>query len=134
MFSSFLKIPIGFPVGCTNKDNTTIDCGGILVNKITKDVQINTQQGSKKPDSIVYVENNIFKVKTFENGIGQSIILQHNDDGDVYIATIASPQVVSSMFVRTYYFDGVGLTSFVKFNEDVEPSGGVIQTWKIKWN
>lgn len=120
----------GNRVQCMNSSNNTINCGGVIIDKNTKEVDI---QG-KKPNAISYVENKQFYVKNFDNGIGQSLILQHNEDTEVYIMTACSPEVTDSMFTRLYFYDGIGLKNFKKFTEAQQPTGGMIYVWKVELN
>ena len=117
-------------IPCTIKSNNTINCNGIIINTITKDVDI---QG-KKPNNIVFLEDNVFNVKTFENGMGTGLILQYDPLAINYVLTVCSPEIANSMFTRLYYFDGIGLMNFEKFTQEVDPlSGRPIIVWKVKW-
>ena len=116
-------------MNCAIKDNETINCNGIIINRITKEVDI---QG-KKPNSIVYIENGIFNVKQFENGVGTSLILQYDPLAINYVLTACSPEIATSMFTRLYFFDGIGLNNFKKFTEAQQPTGGMIYVWTVNW-
>ena len=117
-------------IPCTIKSNNTINCNGIIINTITKDVDL---QG-KKPNNIVFLEDNVFNVKTFENGMGTGLILQYDPLAINYVLTVCSPEIANSMFTRLYYFDGIGLMNFEKFTQEVDPlSGRPIIVWKVKW-
>ena len=117
----------GDPQGCAKQDNK-LDCGGVLIDLDTRDVQINTDKGAQKPFSLVYSEDNNIIEKKFENGISQSILLLKDNS-----IMLSSPQVATSMFTKLFFYDGIGTAHFEKFSDETSIVGNHIIVWKLKW-
>lgn len=113
------------------KQNNNIICGGVIIDLATKETKINTDQGLQYPHSIVYVENNNFIEKHFEEVVPQSLLLIKN--GDSYKIIIASADITSSVFTKLFYYDGAGLEHFTKFTEEMQPTNEKLIVWKVKW-
>ena len=116
--------------GCSEQ-NENLVCGGVLINLETKDVQISTDKGMQKPDSIVYSENNQLIKKSFDDGIGQSLLLIQN--GNSYKIIITSTQLTQSIFTKLFFYNGVGTSQFEKFSDQTTINGERIIIWKVRW-
>lgn len=118
--------------GCSMQGNDTLQCGGILINLQTKDVQVPTDKGVRHPVSLVYAENNNVIEKKFDgSNLGQSILL--TKQGSKYSIMIASPEVAASMFSRLFFYEGAGTSHFEKFSDETDLTGQRIIVWKVKW-
>jgi len=116
--------------GCS-KQNTTLICGGFVIDLTTKDVKVNTDKGVQKVHSLIYAENGNLVEKEFENGLPQSALLVQN--GDSYKIILAAPELATSTFTKLFYYDGIGMKHFTKFTEEVQPTGDRIIVWKVQW-
>ncbi len=117
---------------CSKQGNSSkLICGGYLVDLDTKDVQISTSEGIKRPYSIVYVENNSFQEKKINGQIDQTIMLI-NKNGSYNIVQ-ASTSTATSIFTRLFFYDGIGLEHFKKFTEEHALTGDKIVVWKVAW-
>lgn len=125
--------------GCT-KDNDLISCGnGVKLNLTNEEAYIDTPQGKKHPAALSFIdEDGDFKEIRFEDDVvvsndgrilGAAII----PDNDRYVSLLMSPELVSSMFTRLFYFKGYGLEHFDKFHFDRTISGLDIYVWKVDW-
>jgi asparagine N-glycosylation enzyme membrane subunit Stt3 len=116
--------------GCAKQDNKLV-CGGVVIDLATKDVEVHTDKGIQKPSSLIYVENNQFIEKKFENSIPQSILLIQ--EGSSYRIVLASQEVAGSMFTRLFYYNGIGTQHFTKFTQETQITGEKIIVWKVQW-
>ncbi|MEM4397954.1 MAG: hypothetical protein QW757_05020, partial [Candidatus Woesearchaeota archaeon] len=48
-------------------------------------------------------------------------------------AILMSDELIGSMFVRLFYYDGYGLKHFDKFHDVRDITGLRIITWKVDW-
>ncbi len=121
----------GETYGCAKQDNLLV-CGGVKVDLNTKDTQISTSEGVKRPDSLVYVENGNVMKKEFQNGIGNSLMLIKTGT-DSYNVRIVSTQIADGMFTRLFFYEGAGTSHFEKFSDKRTITGQRIIIWKVKW-
>jgi dolichyl-diphosphooligosaccharide--protein glycosyltransferase len=122
---------------CRKNSNESISCaignGFVDINLTTMQADINTGQGIKHPNSIVYpIKKGIIK-KEFNDTIGFSITLIPIDNNNNYKSLILSPEQAASMFTRLFFMDGHGLKHFKKFSDERSVFGGRVIIWKVDW-
>jgi len=122
-------------------DNTTIVCDiraqdtrfTLQVDRATMNASIPTTQGTRYPNSLVYVENGGLVEKEFDDDrVGLSIALIPQDDS--FEALVADPLQVRSMFTQMYFYEGQTLKCFELFDVRREITGGLIYVYKVNWD
>lgn len=121
--------------GCKSNEDfvvCTIQNLNILINLSDMDAFIPTDQGIKRPNSLVYTTPTGLETKTYsEDTLDFSMVLMINNDG-TYQSIFMQPQLVNSTFTKLFYLDGHGTNYFEPFHQ----SGGNfrIKIWKVNWN
>jgi dolichyl-phosphooligosaccharide-protein glycotransferase len=102
----------------------------ININLKTMVATIESNNGKVYPNSLVYASESVIEEKEFEgNLLGLSLILLDNNR-----AMLSHPLQAKSMFTQLFFFDGLGLECFEKFDEKQQFTGGKILVWKLNWN
>lgn len=127
----------GYPsqwASCTKNEENMIVCGGMTINPETKEVTIQTQQGTAIPKTLVYM-NSDKELKEFEqkNSNAEISALLIPTVERTYKAMLLSPELSTSIFTRLYYLEGHGLKHFKKVYQDRELTQGDIYVWKVDW-
>ncbi|MBD3310481.1 hypothetical protein GF351_04635 [Candidatus Woesearchaeota archaeon] len=110
-----------------------VACGnGIQVNLSDYQALVSTQQGVKRPSSLVYATpEGIVEKKFEEDTIEFSAALIPS--GKSYKSIFMQPELSTSMFTLLFYFDGHGLKYFDMFSDERDLSGQRIIVWKVDW-
>ncbi|MBI2208080.1 hypothetical protein HYU50_01140 [Candidatus Woesearchaeota archaeon] len=124
--------------GCSANNDILTCSNGFIVNLTDKEVFANAEQGVVHPkkasfptnDGIALMEFNESLVK-LQNGreLGFALIKK----GDSYGVVQMDSDLVTSMFTRLFYQDGIGLRHFKKFSDEVSIFGSRIIVWKVDW-
>ncbi|HLC46470.1 MAG TPA: STT3 domain-containing protein [Candidatus Nanoarchaeia archaeon] len=103
------------------------------INLSTMDAFVETSQGRMHPKALSYIKgNDTFVIRRYTNStIDYGLSLIPSSDGAS--ALLMSPQLVGSMFTRTFYYGGIGLKHFKQFDYQRDVTGLRIITWKIDW-
>lgn len=126
--------------GC-DMDNETIRCslnvpgGQVLLNVdiATMNATLPTSSGVRYPNSIVFVEGNQIKEKTFPSDtIGLSVALVPNGNG--VAALVADPMQARSMFTQMFFYEGFGLKCFQLLTKERQVTGGLVYVYKVNWD
>lgn len=104
----------------------------VVVNLTTWEAYIDTQDGRKHPNVLMYAAKDGFKIKEFNDTFGLGMTIY--PEGDGYRAFFASSEQSTSMFARLFYMEGHGLRHFKKFADETSVFGNRIIVWKIDWN
>ncbi|HLC96341.1 MAG TPA: STT3 domain-containing protein [Candidatus Nanoarchaeia archaeon] len=120
-------------VGNCAVSGSKVQCGnGAIVNLTNYDAQVQTQQGAVTPASLVYVKNNDLVEKEFTDAqIEVSVLLIPNGNG--YTSVLVDPQLADSMFVRLFFYDGVGLTHYTVLSDRTTITGERVIVWKVSF-
>ena len=111
----------------TNQSRKLIYCNGITLDLDEKDF-VDKVRGDVY--SLVYVEDNKLKEKIVnENGIVSVDILP---DGKKII--IMDKNLARGLFTNLFFYGGIGLEHFSKFNDVTDVQNSRIIIWKIQWN
>ena len=127
---------------CNNADNETVKCGisgiPLVFNLTSHEAYADSTKGRQHPKSVSFPKGNDTIIKeynesviTLQNGRYLSIVLVK--DSNNYNAIAMDSVLVSSMFTRLFYQDGVGLSYFKKFSDEKSFMGHRIIVWKIDW-
>jgi hypothetical protein len=126
--------------GCSESEGI-LDCNVQISSNQVIPLQINisgkeayvqaTKGGIFYPNAFTYVENGTFIIKRYnESQIGYAAALLP----DNRTVILMSEELAGSMFTRLFYYDGLGLDRFKKFNDLRDITGARIITWKIDWS
>ncbi|MFP4118522.1 MAG: STT3 domain-containing protein [Candidatus Woesearchaeota archaeon] len=99
------------------------------INKTSYELDIDTGEGTVKPESFVYVENGTVKEKEYS---GQTSGFSLIYTGDKIVAS--DPLLSTSTFTRLFYLDGQGSECFEQFDERTQVTGAKISTWNVTWS
>jgi hypothetical protein len=125
-------------IGCS-LNNETISCeNGLKLNLKTKESSINIENQEIKPSKVSFINlDNEFEVINYTENIlldgNKKIGFAIYKEGEQYIGIMMDNALVDSIFVRLFYFEGLGLDHFEEFYKTVDITGQKIIVWKIKW-
>ena len=109
-----------------------VQCGnGLVVNMTDYDARMVTNQGSGRPNSLVYLDGDL-KEKEFSNGIGISAALIPK--GNSYQSVLFDPLQTKSMFMRLYFYEGHGSECFDLLSHKQSFTGNQIYVYNVDWN
>ena len=101
----------------------------VLINWTNREAGIYNGQGTIKPSSFVYYENETLKEIKYEKpGFPYSIILTPSGE-----SIIASEELSRSVFTRLFFMNGAGLSHFKQFDHQTEITGSEIYVWNVSW-
>jgi dolichyl-diphosphooligosaccharide--protein glycosyltransferase len=125
--------------GCQTQDDM-VSCGnGLQLNLTSGDAYIDSGQGRLYPRKYSYVSaQGDFLEGEYENNTiraegGQEFGVAFFPEGDSYASILMSPELVSSMFTRLFYYQGIGLRYFDFFHFARDITGLDIFIWKVDW-
>jgi len=108
--------------------------GALVINidMMTHETTIQTAQGDKHPDTLVYADEDGLHEKEFtENTIGLSAALIPTREG--YSIRLMDQKIAMSTFTRLFFYRGHGSECFEEFSHDKSVLGDVISVWKVDW-
>jgi dolichyl-diphosphooligosaccharide--protein glycosyltransferase len=119
---------------CNTQGNEIVCTNGLRFNTTSKGATIAVQGGSGIPPVVSFLQED-GSTRDYRNNnsnIGVSAILGQTGPG-TYRSVFASEELLKSVFVRLYFFEGHGLRHFRPFNRQQMITGGLITTYKIDW-
>jgi len=119
--------------GCNVDDNTATCGNGLVVDLTTFEATISTQQGPSQVQRLAVFDGK--ENPTYYDGPkgSQRITASLYIEGDSYRSTLSQPSLEGSMFTRMFFDNGRGLRYFEPFDKRVQPGGGDIFVYKVKW-
>lgn len=107
---------------------------GVRFNLETGEATIPTQEGVRYPQSLSYLDSEgEFRVQEYqENTLDISAAIYPRDSG--YYSILMRPELVASIFTRTYFFGGAGLEHFEPLDHRTTVTGLEIFTYKVDWD
>ncbi len=125
---------LGGATDCSEKDKV-VRCGnGFTHNTTSGETTIVIQGTTAKPVKLVRLleDGRFAETKYNDTTVGVAALLYPTGPG-TYKNVIASPELITSMFVRQYFLEGHGLRHFKEFNRQQLITGGQIITYKVNW-
>ena len=119
------------------KDNTLLFNEGIIVNKDTKEVIIQSKTyGKGIPYSIIYFDGKIIiEKKLKKHNLNYSVILYNNKISDEKEIVLMNTGLSKTILVKLYFFNGVGLKYFTLIKQDIEKNTKMdFLLYKIDWD
>ncbi len=122
---------------CLPKSNSTVVVCTIQqlpveINTTDMDTFINTPQGVKRPNNIVYTTSTGIAKKSYDQDLaGFGIVLQITQDG--YTSLFMAPELTDSMFTRLFFLDGHGIKYFDLFHSSEGMNNFKLSVWKVNW-
>ncbi len=123
-------------------DNSTVICNiATQQGVITFNIDLNKEEATVKtsdnqelfPSSFVFTANNKIKQKVYpESTIGSSFILIPSEDS--FQAMLSDPLHAYSTFTKLFFFNGLGMDCFNKFDEIQQFTGGRVSTWVVDYD
>ncbi len=125
--------------GCQKLSDNEMSCPVSLrqgsfdlrVDLTTFDVEILGSDGAM-PNSVVYGTQSEVIIKDLNGNTGFSLVLIPH--GEEYRALLADPLQAGGMFTRLFFFDGLGLECFNKFDDVQQITGGRVVTWEVDYS
>lgn len=131
---------IGGQSQCNKAENSSLFvCNdGFRFNESSEECYIDSQGVKLYPQKCAYSYGNEVRIKYYtENlavtNVNQNIGVSFIKTGNNTMATVSSdPVLAGSMFVRMYFYNGLGLEQFKLFDFQTTLTGTIIYTYKIK--
>ena len=121
------------PAGCT-RDSTKISCGTVTIEIATKKVEVRVSQGTALAGELVTFDKvGNFTRENLNGSTSQNLAVVLYPNGEGISALVATRELATSLYVRLFYMNGLGLRHFDKFAEDNQLFGGKIIAWNVSW-
>ncbi len=121
------------PSGCT-RDATSISCGTITIELATKKVEVRVSQGTALAGELVTFDKfGNFTRENLNGSTSQNLAVVLYPNGEGISGLVATRELATSLYVRLFYMDGLGLKHFDKFAEENQLFGGKIIAWNVSW-
>ncbi len=117
---------------CTHEGDLLSCANGPIVNLTNYDVTFPTPEGDMHPASVVYPgKTDLLEKKFSENTAPVSVVLI--GQGDDTRALLVDPPLAKSMFIRLFFFDGLGSRHYTIVSDKTTVTGQKVQVWKVEW-
>ena len=113
--------------------NTNVNGGTVSLKINLNTMNVSIAGNEVVPNSIVYpLDGKIVNKELPGSHTGFSVVLIPN--GDNWQFLLADPLLADSMFTKLFYYDGLGLECFQKFDDVRQITGERIITWKVDFS
>ncbi len=125
---------LGGAAQCSVAENVVVCGNGLMYNRTNGDTVLRVEQGIARPPLLVRMDDNgrLIETRFNDSNVGIAALL-YPTGLDTYNSVLASPELITSIFVKLYFLEGHGLKYFKEFDRQQLITGGQIVTYKLDW-
>ncbi len=125
---------LGGASDCTQTGNLVACGNGLQHNLSNGETVIRSEQGVGRPPLLAKLLENgkLEEIRFNDSNVGIAALL-YPTGLNSYKSVFASPELITSIFVKLYFLEGHGLNHFKEFNRQQLITGGQIITYKVDW-
>ncbi|HDP73524.1 MAG TPA: hypothetical protein ENN46_01020 [Candidatus Woesearchaeota archaeon] len=134
---------VGSEIGCTRKNNDTLECTRmfsatqgvkVFINLASMEAYVNQMENRSRPHSFMYYdEDGNSYVKEYDSPVlDLSVTLKERADGS-YQIIVGDPLLRNSIFTRLFFLEGHGTKYFEQFSNIRDVFGQRVIVWTIDW-
>jgi len=113
--------------------NTNVNSGTVSLKIDLEEMNVSIAGNTVVPNTIVYpAEGKIISKELPGSHSGFSVVLIPS--GENWQFMLADPLLANSMFTKLFFYDGLGLDCFEKFDDARQVTGERIITWKVDFS